>query len=86
MAIVLRGVAFSGVSSLKSDPNAVYVVYAMPLLGIGFGSWYLARNRLVSLPKSASDWIESQQIRLSRQFESVYGKYLLFLRKRAGAS
>ena len=85
MAIILRGIAFSGVSSLKSDPNAVYVVYAMPLLGIGFGSWYLFRNQLVSLPKPASDWIESQQLRLSQQLESVYGKYLLFLRKRAGA-
>ncbi len=83
-AIILRGIAFSGVSSLKSNPDALYIVYGMPLLGIAFGGWYLIRNRLVALPKPLSDWIEQQQLRGARQFERIFAAYVLFLSRRAG--
>ncbi len=82
--IILRGFAFSGVSSLKSDANALYLVYGMPLSGILFGGWFLIKNRPVALPKTYSDWIERKQMRTSEQIERIYSNYLVFLRKRAG--
>jgi len=85
LILVLRGVAFSGVSSLKSNSNALYVVYGMPIFGIIFGGSFLIFNRPVALPKSYSSYVGRQQLRISEQFERKYASYLLFLRKRAGA-
>ncbi len=82
--IILRGFAFSGVSSLKADANALYLVYGMPLSGILFGGWFLIKNSAVALPKTYSDWIERKQMRTSEQIERIYSNYLVFLRKRAG--
>lgn len=81
--MILRGFAFSGVSSLKSDPNAVYVVYALPMLGILFGGWFLIRNQPVALPKPVAHWITKRQIWANAQIEVLYGNYVEFRRKRA---
>ncbi len=84
--IVLRGFAFSGVSSLKSDPNAVYVVYALPMLGIAFGSWFLYRNQPVALPKSVLRWMESQQIKTAEFIDQKRLSYIAYRRKQAGVT
>ena len=86
LVLILRGIGFSGVSSLKSDPNAIYVVYAMPIIGIVFGGWFLAFNRLVALPKSLSDFIDRQTLKASVQFERIHATYLEFLRHKAGVN
>ena len=82
--MVLRGFAFSGVSSLKSDPNAVYLVYALPLIGIVFGGWFLARNEPVSLPKPVFVLIDRMQIQMTNQFEQMRASYIAYRRKQAG--
>ena len=84
--MVLRGLAFSGVSSLKSDPNAVYVVYALPLLGIVFGGWFLYNNQPVALPKTALRWMDAQQGKMSSYIEQKRLGYIAYRRKQAGVN
>lgn len=86
LVLLLRGLAFSGVSSLKSDPNAVYVVYALPLAGIVLGSWFLVRNQPVALPKSVTDWTTQQQLKIAGKFEQLRTNYIQYRRKRTVGS
>ncbi len=83
VTLLLRGLAFSGVSSLKSDPNAVYVVYALPLSGIILGGWFLIRNQPVSLPKPIFDWIEQRHLRNLAQLAAWRDKYIRYRREKA---
>ncbi len=84
--MVLRGFAFSGVSSLKSDPSAIYMVYGLPLIGILIGGWFLVRNEPVALPPALVKWIDAQQSRTARQFGKIRLGYIEFRRRRAGVT
>ena len=81
ITLILRGLAFSAVSTLKSDPNAVYLVYALPLAGIVFGSWFLIRSQPVSLPKPVFDWIEQRHLRNLQIIRGWRDRYIRYRRK-----
>lgn len=82
VTLMLRGLAFSAVSTLKSDPNAVYIVYALPLAGIILGSWFLIRSQPVSLPRPVFNWIEQRHMRNLQILGEWRDKYIRYRRKR----
>ncbi len=82
--VVARGTGFSAVSSLKSDPNAIYLVYALPLGCIAFGAWFIFTNRPASLPKGIVDRIEKNNLFLAQKSQNLYDQYKLFRRRLAG--
>ncbi len=56
---LLRGSAFSVVSSTKADDDFVWLVYALPLSGILAGSWYLITSRPVTLPTAVQARVDA---------------------------
>ncbi len=82
--ILLRGFAFSSLSSLKTDASAVTMVYGLPLFGMATAGWFLARNRPVALPSPVAVWIDAQQGRALSKAAQLYDGYLVFRRRRAG--
>jgi len=82
--IVARGLGFSAINSLKSDPNAIFLVYFLPLGCIFFGGWFIFTNRPASLPKPVLVSIEKSNLALSKKFENINHRYKLFRRRLAG--
>lgn len=82
---VLRGVAFSAVSSLKSDPSAVWLVYALPLTGIAFGGYMLARSRPIALPRRVQERIDRNNLILQQKANEIQQRYIDWRRRLAGA-
>ncbi len=80
-ATVLRGLAFSAVSSLKSDPSAILIVYALPLLGILGASFALYRGKAVALPKTMQDRIDLSTLAIQRQSAMIFERYLAWRRR-----
>ncbi len=79
-----RGAGFSAVNNVKVDPNAVWVIYALPLACILFGSYFVIRNRPVSLPKLVSDKLDIVSARVSAFNDNLALQYKTFRRKQAG--
>ena len=48
--IVLRALGIAAVSTAKGDPNAVYAVWAVPLVGFALPLFYLLRGRQMEVP------------------------------------
>jgi len=86
MVIVMtsRGLAFSAVSASKTDPDAVFMIYALPFACIAFGGWYVMRNQSASLPKSTQKQLDQLLARMSAQAEKMQEQYIAFRRRRAG--
>lgn len=82
---LLRGTAFSAVSASKSDPSAVFFIYALPLAGIGGGLWYLMRSRPVALPQPLQQRADAMALAINRRAEAVQARYLAWRRNRVGA-
>ena len=82
--VVARGFGFSAITALRADPSAVFLVYALPLGCIVFGSWFVWSNRPASLPKPAIDWLERHQMKLQADFERLHSRYIRFRRRLAG--
>lgn len=83
-ATILRGLAFSAVSSLKSDASTLWLVYALPLSGIGASAWVLAHGRTVSLPISVQRRVDPAATAILRQFSDVANWYLAMRRRLSG--
>ena len=82
---VLRGAAFSAVSATKSDPTAVFFVYALPLAGIGGGLWYLMRSRPVALAPAIQSRVDAMSLAIDQRTRAMQERYLAWRRNRAGA-
>ena len=82
--IVARGMGFSAISSLKSDPSAIYTVYLLPIGCILFGAWFIMTNRPASLPKGITDQIEKTNMAAVSKIKQLYERYRLFRRRLAG--
>ena len=83
-AAFLRGLAFSAVSSMKSDPSAVILVYALPIAGIVISIWFLATGRPVALPRAAQARIDMTLAQTQARFADVGQRYLALRRRIAG--
>jgi lipopolysaccharide export system permease protein len=82
--IIARGMGFSAVSSIRTDPDAIYLVYFLPLACIAFGLWFIITNHPVSLPKPVIDVIDRYNMTLVTKFEHFYNRYKIFRRRLAG--
>lgn len=82
--VVARGSGFSAISSLKTDPNAIYIVYALPLGCILFGAWFVITNRPAALPKSMLDPIEKFNQATIKKINELYSQYKVLRRRLAG--
>lgn len=82
--VIARGMGFSAVSSIRTDPNAVYLVYFLPVACIIFGAFFIISNRPASLPKPVVDIIDKYNVTLISKFEHLYNRYKLFRRRLAG--
>ena len=82
--VIARGMGFSAITGLKSDPNAVYFVYFLPLACIVFGAWFVFTNRPASLPKPIADRLEKFNDRLRKQADEWFEKYKAYRRRKAG--
>jgi lipopolysaccharide export system permease protein len=82
--IVARGLGFSAINSLKSDPNAIFLVYFLPLACIAFGGWFIFTNRPATLPKPMLDSIEKSNMFIAGKFADLQERYKLFRRRLAG--
>ncbi len=82
--IAARGMGFSAVNSLKSDPNAIFLVYALPVGCILFGAWFVVTNRPASLPKPVVTQIDKVNGKIAGKIEKLATQYKLYRRRRAG--
>ncbi len=82
--IIARGMGFSAISSIRTDPNAVYLVYFLPIACIIFGAYFIVSNRPASLPKPVIDIIDKYNATLLGKFEQIYSRYKMFRRRLAG--
>ena len=82
---LLRGLAFSAVSSLKADPSAVWLVYALPLGGIAGGTIMLARSRPIELPRAMQDRIDRNNMLIRQAAADIGRRYVNWRRRLAGA-
>ena len=83
---ILRGVGFSAISAIKSDAGAVWLVYALPLSGIGFGAWFVFRSQPVMLPKPVQQRIDAASLAINNRTEALQARYWAWRRRLAGAS
>ncbi len=82
--ICLRGGGFYAVSATKSNENGYVLLYLFPMLAILFGSYFVATNRALELPKRVQDRIDLNNAWLVEQFQALNQLYLDFRRKIAG--
>ena len=82
---ILRGVAFSAVSATKSDPSAVFLVYALPLSGILGGGYMLARSRPIALHPALQAQLDRSNAAMRGGFERLGRRYLAWRRRMVGA-
>lgn len=82
--VIARGMGFSAISSLKADPDAIYLVYFLPFACIVFGTYFIVSNRPASLPKAILDPIEKTNLAIISKFETWHEQYKLFRRRLAG--
>lgn len=82
---ILRGIGFSAISAIKSDAGAVWLVYALPLTGIGMGTWFLVRSQPVVLPKPVQARVDAMSLAINNQTEMARVRYWAWRRRLAGA-
>ncbi len=82
--IVVRGFGFSSITSLKAGPDAVFVVYALPIGCIVFGCWFVFTNRPATLPKPIVDRIDVINGQMADRLKAFQTWYKLYRRRRAG--
>lgn len=82
--VIARGLGFSAVTALKTDPTAVLWVYALPISCIAFGLYFVIKNKPAELPKSLGNRLDSLITYLINQFESWSANYKRFRRRMAG--
>ncbi|MGI9350381.1 MAG: LptF/LptG family permease [Rhizobiaceae bacterium] len=82
--VIARGLGFSAISALKSDPDAVFYVYALPVSCILFGSYFVFSNKPASLPKSLAHRVDNASGKALSVIESLQHRYKLYRRRRAG--
>ncbi|MEM7067851.1 MAG: LptF/LptG family permease [Pseudomonadota bacterium] len=83
--VIARALGFSAISAIKSDPSAVWYVYALPLSCIAFGAFFVFTNRPANLPKPMMDRIDKNNAIIAAFFETQYERYKMFRRNRAEA-
>ena len=81
----LRGFAFSAVSATKGDSTMVWLVYALPLIGIVIGSVFLVTNKPVALPRTAQERIDASNAAFKRRVLAIFERYLGWRRRLVGA-
>jgi lipopolysaccharide export system permease protein len=82
--IIARGMGFSAINTLKSDPSAVWYVYALPIGCILVGSFFVIRNRPAGLPKPVMQRVEQLNMKIAMQVERFQDAYKTYRRRRAG--
>jgi len=82
--IIARGMGFSAITALRSDPSAVYYVYALPIGCILFGGYFVFTNRAASLPKSMADKVEKFNLAITAKINRLQSSYKAYRRRRAG--
>jgi lipopolysaccharide export system permease protein len=83
-ATILRGIAFSAVSSLKSSASAVFIVYALPLAGIVVAAYVLYRGKPIALPRTMQDRIDNSTLAFQRRLADWTSRYMAWRRRMAG--
>jgi len=83
--VIMRGLGFSAITSLKGGDGSALMVYALPLVCMGFGAWFVFTNQPASLPKPIAEKLDAfHQANLDR-FIALRDRYLQMRRRRAGA-
>lgn len=86
LLVIARGIGFSAVSALKSDPTAVIYAYGVPLSCIAFGAYCVITNKPAQLPKQLSQRLDRFNGHILAQVEQLNTAYKLYRRRRAGVS
>lgn len=86
LLLVMRGLSFSAASSIKSNEFAAIFLYVWPLLAIAFASFYLVRNRMVSVPRRLQPALDQFSIAVENKAGLLKQRYIAFRRKQIGAS
>jgi lipopolysaccharide export system permease protein len=72
---VLRCMGFFAVGTLKGDGGSVLLVYALPLVGIVFGSWFVFNNKPVELPPGIRKRVDAVGIAITRRSGSATQRF-----------
>lgn len=82
--VVARGMGFSSITALKSNPDGVMWVYFLPTFCAIVGAGFVITNRSATLPKPVSDQLDRATLLASARFEEIQNRYRRYLRRRAG--
>ncbi|MCG6857700.1 MAG: LPS export ABC transporter permease LptF [Salaquimonas sp.] len=85
LVTILRGTAFSAVAATKGDESIVWLVYALPLIGIVGGSWFLVTNKPVGLPRVVQERVDASGALIKRWTADIAGRYFGWRRRLVGA-
>ncbi len=84
--IAARGIGFSTVDAIKSDPSAIYTSYLIPLSCIGFGLYSLITNKPAEMPKVVSDKLDVMSAKLKALSDQINSAYKSRLRRKSGVA
>jgi lipopolysaccharide export system permease protein len=82
---ILRGLAFSAVSASKATAAAIWLIYALPLVGIALGTWLVLLNKPATLSASMQARFDNVSAALRNRLMTAGDQYRMWQRRRAGA-
>ena len=86
LLVAARGMGFSATNALRGDPNAIYLVYALPIGCIVFGAYFVITNKPPELPRVVARFLDAQNAKIAQRFENVMDLYKRVRRRQAGIS
>lgn len=84
--VAVRGMGFSTISALKTDPSAVYSAYGLPLGCIAFGLYFVVTNKPAELPRSVAVQLDQASAKVSARLAEFGTAYKSYRRRKAGVS
>lgn len=79
--ITLRGGSLAAQNFANSNIVGIYFMYLLPVIGILYGTWYIAQNQQASIPKPLRPAVEAYSIWAEKTRKQWYESYIGFRRR-----
>jgi len=82
--VIIRGLAFSAASSIKTNESMAIALYVLPLAAMAYSGRYLYQNRLIGIPRRLQPVMERTGIWLETHKNNIQQRYINYRRRLAG--
>ncbi len=80
LCVLLRGLSIVVINGSRNNPDSMFLIYALPLVGIVVPSVYLYLGKQMTLPGFAQNWADGVQILVEEKFSSLRSRYVQYRR------